>query len=427
MKRQALLGFVLGIAGWSLPAEADLGADVATLTRARAASGSVVRLKPRLLERGERLPLSVPPELLDPRDSSCATVTVLGVPESHFVIRFSDLDPSAPSTAFPEASAAGAAELTRCGSAKPYLSAMVIEMRSPRGVLETLLSTAPAGVARLSEVLKARDPGSELALGDPGERPVLPPLSQRVQRLAARARRDGALGFQREDRQAGEDGAGAGPVSLMPGCHELTLLAEAAPIDANPPIDLDMELVDAESGARLALDRGDDADATVSFCTGEPMTLELRFVGARASSSLTLVHAEWELPAGLPEAWGADARAKLARLARSAHFQPQREPIYQSLGVQGTTTLPLEVEPDACYTVLLAPLRGEARSLSLSALAQAPGERPRGSADPDGNSVAFCAHGATHASLEVDGEGPSLAWLLAIWETGRAPLESEDP
>src|SRR5882724_358998 len=113
MKRLVGLGFALGTACWSLSGRADLGTDVATLTRARAAYGRVVRLRPRLLERGERLPLSVPAELLNPRDSSCATVTILGVPESHFVLRFAELDPGAPSTAFPEASAGGAAEVTR--------------------------------------------------------------------------------------------------------------------------------------------------------------------------------------------------------------------------------------------------------------------------------------------------------------------------
>jgi hypothetical protein len=426
MTRLAWLGFALGAASWSLPARADLGADVAALSKARAAYGRVVRLKPRLLERGERLPLAVPPELLNPKDSSCATVTILGVPEAHFVIRFSELDPGAPSTAFPEASAAGASEVTRCGSSKPYLSALVLELRSPRAVLETLLSTTPAGVPKLIEILKARDPGNELALGEPGDRPALPALSQRMQRLAARARREGALSFQREDWQAGEDGSGAGPLSLTAGCHELTLLAETAPASAGVAVDLDLELVDTESGARLAIDRADDADATVSYCTGESAALELRFVGAAKSSALTLAHARWDLPTGLPNTWGPEARAALGRLARSAHFQPQSPPLYQSLGVQGTTTLPLEVEPDACYTVLLAPLRGEARNLSLTAYARMPGQLPRGASDTDGSSVAFCARGATHATLEVDGEGSNLAWLVAVWETGRAPLESEE-
>ena len=426
MTRLAWLGFALSITSWELSAQADLGADVAALRKARAAYGHVERLKPRLLERGERLPLAVPPELLNPKDSSCATVTVLGVPETHFVIRFSELDPGAPNTAFPEASAAGASEVTRCGSSKPYLSAMVLEMRSPRAVLETLLSTAPAGGPTLIEILKARDPGVELGLGEPGERPALPALSQRMQRVRARARREGALSFQREDWQAGEDGSGSGPLSLTAGCHELTLLAEAVPTTASVAVDLDLELVDSESGARLAIDRGDDADATVSYCAGEAATLELRFIGAAPSSALTLLRARWDLPAGLPRAWGPEARASFGRVARSAHFRPQNQPIYESLGVQGSTTLPLEVEPDACYTALLAPLRGEARVLSLSSYVRMPGQQARGASDTEGSSVSFCARGATQATLDVNGEGKNLAWLVAVWESGRAPLESEE-
>src|SRR4051812_11541333 len=117
------LGIVLVFAGWPAPAHADLGADVQRLRAARAAQGRVLRLKPRLLEHGDRLPFVVAPELLDPKLESCLTVSILGVPESHFLIHFSRFDPGAPSTAFAEASAAGAAEITRCGASKPFLSA----------------------------------------------------------------------------------------------------------------------------------------------------------------------------------------------------------------------------------------------------------------------------------------------------------------
>ena len=102
-------------------------------------------------------------------------------------------------------------------------------------------------------------------------------------------------------------------------------------------------------------------------------------------------------------------------------------PLYESLGIQGASSLPLEVEADACYTALLVPLRGEAHGLSLSARPHFPGELPRASSDTDGASVAFCAHGATLTTLEVDSEGSNLSWLLAVWETGRAVLGGEGP
>jgi len=421
MMRRCLFGFVLGSAAWPAVAAADLASDLKALTAARAPLARVVRLKPRLLERGDRLPLSVPPELLNPKDSSCTTVSLLGVAGVHFVVRFAETDLSSPSTAFSEASAAGASELTRCGTGKPLLWSAYLEMRSPRGVIETLVSNSPAPLPRLAEVLPARDPGSELALGDPGPRPALPPLAARLSRLAARAAREAAKGFETQALLAGPDGASAESLQLARGCHQLTLLSEATPA-GTPVVDLDADLVDGESGARLAADRGEDADAALSVCLGAPTRVELRFVGAAPSASLRLTHARWDLPPGLPSAWGSEAQASLGRLARDTQLKLLNAPIYSSLGVQGTTELPLEVEPGACYSALLVPLRGDVVRLSLSARAHAVGELPRGSADAAGSAVSFCAQGARVATLEVDSQGAGLAWLLAVWQGGRSAL-----
>jgi len=421
MKRRCLLGLTLGMVAWSAGARADLGADVRALSAARATAGRLLRLKPRLLERGERLALAIPPEFLDPKSSTCTTVTLLGVVGLHFAVRFSELDPNAPSTAFAEQSVVGASEITRCGSSKPFLSGLQLEMRSPRGLIETLLSVARVGQPRLSELLPDRDPGNELSLGEPGPRPALPPLGERLARLSMRASRDGAESFQQAHFQAADDGTGADRLSLDAGCHELTLLAAPAPGLARV-VDLDLQLVEQESGAQLAVDRAEDADASLSLCVGTTTPVELRFTGAPPSSVLSLTHARWLLPLGLPSAWGDDVRARLARVARTHHLRLAKPPIYGSLGVQGTTELGLEVEPGACYSALLIPLRGEVRSLSVSVRAQAPNESARSAADSEGSAVSFCAHGARRASLEVSGEGANLAWLVALWESGRTAI-----
>src|SRR4051794_34724540 len=115
MKWRCLLGVGLGLAALPAAASADLATDVGTLSAERATHGPVAHLKPRLFERGERGPFPIPPELLDPKDPGCATLSILGVPGVHFAVRFSELDPGAPSTAFAEASAVGASEVTRCG------------------------------------------------------------------------------------------------------------------------------------------------------------------------------------------------------------------------------------------------------------------------------------------------------------------------
>jgi len=364
MMRRLLLGCALGSVAWTAVARADLAEDVRALAAARTSS-RVVRLKPRLLERGDRLPLSVPAELLNPKDSSCTTVSVLGVVSVHFVLRFARADPGAPSTAFPEASAAGASEITRCGSAKPLLAGAYVEMRSPRGVLETLVANSPAPPARLLEVLPRRDPGEELPLGNPGPRPPPAPLTERLTRLLQRARRDAAKGIEQRTTEAGDDGNGAESLTLARGCHQLSLLSElTSPNGAS--VDLDAELVDAETDERLAVDRADDADVTLSVCLGAPTRVELRFIGAVAHAALRLIELRWDMPRGLPASWGPDAHGRLAALARAAHLPLEDRPIYGSLGVQGATQLPVEVEPDACYSALLVPLRGEVRSLSLA-------------------------------------------------------------
>lgn len=421
MKRRVLLGLALGSAAWPALAQADLGSDVRALTAARTPHSRVVRLKPRLLERGDRLPLSVPADLLNPKDSSCTTVSVLGVVGAHFVLRFVEPDPGAPSTAFPETSAAGATEVTRCGSGKPLLAGAYLEMRSPRGVLETLVFSSLSPVPRLSEVLPDRDPGTELALGDPGPMPAPPPLAERLARLAKRAQREGAQRFEQLQSEAGADGTGAESLTLDRGCHHLSLLSETS-VAGSAAVDLDAELVDGDDGARLAVDRADDADAALEVCLGGPTRVELRFIGAAPHGRLRLIDARWDLPVGVPASWGSEARGSIARLAQNAHLKLPNAPIVASLGVQGSTQLPIEVQPGNCYSALLVPLRGEVRNLSLSVRADAPGEVPHGASDDDGCVVSFCARGARLATLEVDSQGAGLAWLLAVWQTGRSAL-----
>ena len=274
---------------------------------------------------------------------------------------------------------------------------------------------------RLLEVLPDRDPGSVLPLGEPGPRPVQPSLIERLRKLGVRAQRERATSYQLDRTPATADGTGALRLALTAACHELTLLNDDG-ATAQPATDLDMELIEQDTGARLAIDRADDADGALSVCVGAPTATELRFMGARPEEALTLAHASWDLPAGLPSGWGPEPRARLAKLARAQHLVLRKAPIDSSLGVQGTTEIPIEVEPGACYSALLAPLRGEVRSLSLSAVARVPGQAPRGSSDPEGAALSFCAAGARHATLEVTGDGVNLAWLLAVWESGRAPL-----
>lgn len=425
MKWRRLLGLVLGTAAWPTLAHAELGDDVSAVVTANQAYGKVVRLKPRLLERGDALPLPVPVELLDAKDPSCTSVALLTVPGVHFAARFTTLDPSAPSSAFPESSSAGALELSRCGADKPYLASVLVDMRSPRALLEVVVSNSPSGGPKLHSVLPNRDPGVELALGDPGPRAAPPPLAERLRRLTERANRQSASNVRRDPWPAADDGTGSVPLVLDAGCHELTLLAEPAGPGAVP--DVDAELVAHDDNQRLAVDRAEDADASLSVCFGGPTVVELRFMGAPPRGALQIVHARWDLPSAVPSAWGGDVRARLASVVRTQRVRLDRSPLYGSLGVQGSTELPLEVEPGACYTAVLAPLRGEVRALSLAVRVHASGEATRSALDSGGTAVSFCARGARRATLQVDSQGANLAWIVGVWPAGRAPLGAREP
>ncbi|HLV21971.1 MAG TPA: hypothetical protein VKZ49_13850, partial [Polyangiaceae bacterium] len=142
---------------------ADLGADAARLASSWARLGRVDRLEPRLLERGEIRPLLLPPGLPKRVDEgTCTTLVVLGALSTNFVLRFLPAEGRSPLAQgdWPEVSVAGAAELTRCGSRRGSLKRVVVEMRSPRGVLEFLVvETRGKPEPTLRSVLPHRDPG----------------------------------------------------------------------------------------------------------------------------------------------------------------------------------------------------------------------------------------------------------------------------
>src|SRR5690606_36366496 len=101
---------------------------------------------------------------------------------------------------------------------------------------------------------------------------------------------------------------------------------------------------------------------------GEPRVALLRFAGALPQAPVVLLQARWELPFGLPERWGPDARAELAEAVRPFHNRSLGgSPVYDSIGVGGTTLLPIEIEPGACYVAATAPVRGHSAAVALAA------------------------------------------------------------
>ncbi|HMJ14918.1 MAG TPA: hypothetical protein VK524_26075, partial [Polyangiaceae bacterium] len=331
---------------------ADLESDATRLRSAWQKHGSVQYLKPDLLERGSVRPLTLPARLLNPTPG-CTSVAVLGTASTNFLLRV----PAFPggveaATLMPEASVAGAAQVTRCGPSKLALSALEIEMRSPRAVLEVVIASTPQPPPLLRRVLPERDPGPLAPFVSSGPPPTSAPLATRARSLEDRARREHALEFARTSIESDAAGAGQTLLRLAPGCHRLDVLGVPAPPRSLRPVDIDAELSALDRSSGAVSDMSENADASLLSCVGESVPMRLRFAGSLPGTPVALLHARWALPETLPESWGSIARARMASALGVQHVRALGSPpVYTSLGVTGVTALPVQVEPGNCYVV----------------------------------------------------------------------------
>jgi hypothetical protein len=405
-------------------ARADLGRDVEALTLAWSAFGHVTRLEPRLLERGDVLPLVLPIDVLDPKSSACVTVAVLGTLNLSFLLDPGRREGQAPD-AWPEGSLAGALEVTRCGPEKPSLGALAIEMRSPRGVLEFVVASSEGRPPALTLVLPGRDPGPVAQIPSSGPRPVVAPLRVRQRALEERAAREQALEFTSLELAAGPMGMGVALVTLAPGCHEFHLLGEESERRAT---DVDLEVTEVEHNQVLASDHGESSNGTALVCVAAATPVAVRFGGVAPSAKLSLVRARWALDPSLPARWPGDARARMSGLLLAAGRTLGSAPLIdEALGVQGDTLASIEVEPGACYLALAVALHGEVVALSLAA--QTSNKIAQSRVDPDvpGAGVSFCAGAERRVLVEVDARGLGLTWMSGVWQIGRARLGEATP
>jgi hypothetical protein len=399
-------------------ASADLGHDVDALERAWRSEGRVIRLAPQLHERGETRYLGVPERALRSQRHPCTTIAIVGVPGSSFVLRFEtteqDEQPQPPIR-----SRVGIIELTRCERGRQALGAAVVELRSPRAVLETmvLLSTGPPGEAY--RVLPQRLPGPTGTAVDPGRAPTTRDIVARAKRLVSRMTQRGAHQVDHGLLRSDLDGSGISAVDLEAGCHEVTVMGVSAPADAPRSVDIDVDFA-WPSGELAASDRTDAPDATIQLCVAQQRRLALRFAGALPTSPVLFVHGRWDLPAGLDSRWRPEVRAGLAQALREHHLRTgDGRVVAQSLGIAGVTGIPVEVAPDACYVVGVAVYRGQTAGVA-SAVATG-SRRYQNHGGPAGKStaLAFCARGARSAVIEVEAVGSGgLAWHLVMWRSG---------
>jgi hypothetical protein len=386
---------------------------------AYSAFGHVARLSPRLLERGETLPIVVPTEALDPEKAGCATLVLLGTTGTSFLLDAgrARLTAARGGEEPPEGSLAGALSLGRCGAQKLDLAALAIQMRSPRGVVETLLVTSAERVPPLPSVLAHRDPGPLAPVPGPGPRPRLMPLSQRLRVLEERAAREGALEVARQELLATAFGMGTALITLGPGCHRFDLVSDEA---GERSADVDLEVSRADTGEQLAEDHSESSDAGALVCAGTPMVVSLRFAGASPFARLSLMRARWELDATLPRRFSPDVRARMSAVLRNERLGLEGARLADdALGVQGDTQIALEVEPFACYVAVVVGLRGEASMLALGARTSRGDGESRMGPDVPGAALGFCTGPERRALFEVQARGLGLVWMSALFQKGR--------
>jgi hypothetical protein len=425
MRRAALaLGLLLALS--PAPARADLSSDVERLTLAWSAFGRVKRLPPRLLERGDVVPLLLPADATDPTTRGCVTVAVLSPTSVNFVTDFYGLPPD--QAELPESSLAGAVVLSRCGAKKSILDHVAVELRSPRGLIEVLLVTSEAPLPALTRILPHRDPGPLAPQAASGPRPSAAPLPLRLKALQEHAAQEGAVEVSSEELVATVRGNGQQLLALPPGCHRLSLLADEAGHQSIRAVDLDLEVSHAQSGEVLAADRSEGTDASVEFCTGRPVPVNVRYAGALPRGRTRLVRTRFELERRLPAAWDAEARAQFSAVLRRYRVKLDAAGLVDAaLGVQGSTMMPFQPEPGACYVAAVVRLRGSSYGLSLAATVGASFSQNRASDDTPGTALSFCATSADTARLDVDSRGLGLVWMAALFQTGRIELGEGSP
>ncbi len=429
-RRIVFLGLYMlaAVCGLAAPARADLAGDVERVKLSWAHRAKLEELPPQLLERGTIRRLFLSPASVDPSTEDCTTVAVLGDPSTNFLLRFLPREKrELVAQDWPEPSVAGAAQLTRCGARKLMLSRLAVEMRSPRGVVQFIVARSSEPAPLLLKALPHRDPGPPGHRRDIGPRASLPTLAERTRAVQRQNALDGGLDPYERKLVSTRSGGGQKLFRLEPGCHRFDVLGEASG-DEEQPVDIDAVVTSVAEQEIVGEDRSDNADASVSFCIGKQEIVKIGFRGASPHSSVTLLLASWRLPSGLPEAWGARARASMAAAVGTQQFAALGEsPVFATLGVQGGTALPIEVLPGACYLVVAATIRGSAQGIALAARAGAFEGQNQSSRDETSTSLAFCADGEERALLEVEAHGSGLGWLLGVWQVSRMPLGEPRP
>lgn len=398
--------------------QGPLGRQAKRLQDLYADLGSVERHRPRLLDQTDAFPIVLDPRQLNPASEDCLTVTVLGSPNLSFLMLFQDELESPARRAWPIPSAAGAAEVTRCGARKSLLEGLSVKLRSRRGVLEFLVLRSQQPPPPVGELLAGRNPGANLPSPQVGRRPWLAPLEQRLEEAIRHGHENGAEIVGPSGVKADVTGRGSSVLHLTEGCHRIFLLAES---DPEAPPDLDARLYRLTQGEELTTDEEHSGQVTLTHCVGRADRVRLDFSGATPHGEVTVLQARWPIPEGLPVSWGPHSRARLAQTVfRDDLPQLPDPPVFAALGVRGVTTVRVETDPDACYVAVLSTIKGDATNMALAVAVGGTLHDATLDRDEPGVTTSFCAKGSDQVTMDVQVLGSGLAWIVGIWQLSGA-------
>lgn len=412
------IAVALAITTATAPALADLGTDAARLTRTWESHGRTIRLSPRLAERTRPTLVFLPAELFDASSEGCLSIAVLAPPSIHFTVRaVGGSGPWRGLDELPAASVAGLAELKRCGARRKTLTSLLIELRSPRAVLEIVANRSRATTRSALQVLPHRNPGPVPELHDLEPPSAPPPLTERLSAARVRVSQGDEGEVMEATVTSSAFGTGAFRKDLGVGCHRFDVLADVGS-DRQPPGDFTLNPELDSRAALVFLDQGDGLGAAFGVCAAEPTQIGLRFVGAPRSVAVHVLTSQAPFPSGLPGSWGPTGRARAAALLTRHDARAPGPLVDQALGVQGTTWMPVAVEPGTCYLGLLVAVRGTAQKLEMVAVSGRMRSENRANPGAEGTLVSFCSRHETQALFETNSRGTDLFWLFALFEAG---------
>ncbi|HKY41444.1 MAG TPA: hypothetical protein VJN18_36170 [Polyangiaceae bacterium] len=390
-------------------ARADLGRDLERARQALAGQIQTDALRVRLLEREDITPLALPPWALDPSRGECTTLILLAPVTTQFLLH------AHPWPGLPSAlgSSAGAVQLTRCGRERVSLLQVLVEMRSPRAVVHTLVAVGSAAPVPLTETLPERDTGREAALGEPGPAPPRAPLAERLKRFERAMRQSGAAAVEiRTVPRLGQQ-----RFSLSPGCHQLLVSRSD-----DSPFRLELREVETEKPRRL--EPSEQGDIREELCAARERSIWLSVDRDAGDGDVQLAVARFPLPSGLPGRFGPEVAERLTRaLGGSAAPRRLGPLVFATLGAQGRTPLPRALLPNTCYVAAVTALHGDARALSLGVQSGSSAAEATSTRGTSGPRLGFCTGKDGRVALDVEARGLGVAWLLCLFQMGRAQPE----